>query len=542
MFELRRAAVGAGLCALALATGFTAPAYAAGNEVEVGRNVQVDAPQQPFPENFTGRSSPTIAPSASGRNLLIGFDSLQGLCGLPSGKACPPTDPSGVGSFAFSTDGGHSWTDGGALAPIGNESTAGHSWVDVMPPAKSSDHNASDETYFEVSRLWDSTKGTPRGLGVYRGHFSGHSFTWDDATNLAPPSVNASFTRMSITTAKDGSRTAYVVEDDAIGICDVPNAGAGQIEVWRTHDGGDTWLGPAIVSPEGADNQDPNNPNCGASGNLQVASTVTVGPRGEVYVAWQYGPHINLDGTFNTNAAIYFSRSLDGGETFSSPAPAALINSNYQDPPVGYGKNRLNDQPRLAVLTSGRHWGRIYLGYYQPVQPVANPVTTQSLVSIESFVIYSDNGGVTWSAPAPIGPPVPPTGLKRFWPTIAIGDNNEVDVEYLESQEVQLNPDPTVVECNVGIGPAASRSGAAVSLVNTYMVQSTNGGVSFGKPIKISSATSNWCKAAYTFGNGLLSNFGDYIGFDTLGSSIFSAWPDGRTGYPDIFFAASESN
>ena len=69
------------------------------------------------------------------------------------------------------------------------------------------------------------------------------------------------------------------------------------------------------------------------------------------------------------------------------------------NPPVGYGKNRMNDQPRITVATTGHEKGRIYLTFYQSVQEVAGAATAQSNVSSQIYIMHSDDKGQTWSAP-----------------------------------------------------------------------------------------------------------------------------------------------
>ena len=61
---------------------------------------------------------------------------------------------------------------------------------------------------------------------------------------------------------------------------------------------------------------------------------------------------------------------------------------------------------------------------------------------------------------------------------------------------------------------------------------------SIGQPSQlVSTQTSNWCKADYTFEGGLFSNFGDYIGVTSSSNRTYTAWPDGRNNVSDVFFA-----
>jgi hypothetical protein len=514
------------LCSLA------ATAAWAGGGPKVSPNVQVNDPQQLFPKDLPSRNTTTLAVSADGFNLLAGWDDFQGFCGAPTNLACPPQSPPGLSGFAFSTDGGNSWTDGGSPEPIGNPPayTAGHSWADRG--------GSTLETFYFTARLRTTSASTnSAGIGIYRGHFGAGRFVWDDSQIINSANPNDFYSRQAVAAAKDDSGSAYVVLSNIAEICDIPFGGYGQIEMWRTHDGGQTWLGPVIVSPDTGTPTDPNNPNCGADGYQQVAPAVAIGPGGQVYTVWQHGPFFDAENNNSTDSKIGFSRSLDGGATFSTPQLIVDFNNNRDNPPVGYAKNRLNDQPRITVATTGRHRGRIYVTFYSPLQPVLGSATDQTDVSTQAYLMYSDNQGRSWSTPAAIAPALPATGVKRIWPTATVRPSGDVDVVYLESRETQVTPDPTDVECNVQIGNGLFRQGPLSSLVNTYWIQSHDGGATFSPPLRVSSVTSNWCKAAFTFTGALYSNFGDYIAAESTDNRTFTAWPDERNGFSDVYFA-----
>ena len=76
------------------------------------------------------------------------------------------------------------------------------------------------------------------------------------------------------------------------------------------------------------------------------------------------------------------------------------------------------------------------------------------------------------------------------------------------------------------------RVGSANSLVDTVVVQSLDGGNTFGAPVRVTTATSNWCTTV----SNIRPNFGDYIG-SSIGDTIQATWADGRNGVPDTFFA-----
>jgi BNR/Asp-box repeat len=517
---------------LALVLVFAFAAFSmADSGPRVGPNVQVNAPQQLFPADWPNRNTSSIAAGEEGEELLTVFEDFQGFCGPPNNRPCPAPVPPGLSSFAYSTDRGASWTDGGAIPPINGAQTAGHPWVDQGD-------KDGEEVFFTASRMRVTVAGNSAGIGVHRGRFANGAFAWESGQILRSPNLGDNNTRPAIAAAKDGSGAAYVAYSNILELCGIPSFGFGQIEVWRTHDGGDTWQGPVIAGPDTAENSDPNDPLCGVAGPLQVAPAVTVGTNGEVYVVWQRGPRF-LDVNLNLEpvSAIMFARSLDGGVTFEAPQVLSVINANYENTPVGHGKSRQNDQARIAVATTGRYHGRIYVTYYQPLQQVQVPATQQSAVSSQIYITFSDDQGQTWSAPAAMTPPVPATGIKRFWPTVSVRPGGDVDVVYVESQEKQVTPNPTDVECNVPIGGGLFRSGPLSSLVDTYWIQSQDGGATFSPAVRVSEQTTNWCTTFYTFSGAVFSNIGDYIGSVSAGNRTFVTWPDGRNGFSDVFFA-----
>jgi hypothetical protein len=542
-------------CVLAAATA--SANGGGGDRPKVTAAVRVNAQQALFPNDNPTRNSTTIAASEDGDKVLVGFEDFQGFCGAPSNLACPPQNPPGLSGYAFSTNGGQSFTDAGSFSAIGTLIPSGHPWVDRMGRDGHGDGDGHDnhgknghddqgdhdghhghdrDTFFFATLLRSQTNGVSGGLGVYRGHFGSANFIVDDGQVIAPPHAGDLYSREAIAASKDGSDSAYLVLANIDQICNVPAAGFGQIELWRTHDGGDSWQGPAVVSPETSVITDPNDPQCGNDGKLQVAPAVAIGTRGEVYVVWQYGPRFYLNANNvavnDPTNAVGFARSLDGGVTFSAPAAIAPLNAMRDNPPVGYALNRMNDQPRITVATSGRYRGRIYVTFYPAVAPVSGATTAQSLVSSQAYMIYSDDRGSTWSSRVALAPPVPPTGVKRFWPTPSVRPNGDVDVVYMESQETA-----TGTTCSAPIG-GAMRIGPVSSLVNTYWVQSRNGGATFGAPVRVSSETSNWCTPPYKFASFNFSNFGAYIGSVSIEDQTLSVWPDDRNAGPvDVLFA-----
>jgi hypothetical protein len=451
-----------------------------GQPPRIGANVQVNAPQSVFPGGLIGRSETTIAAASGGSKLVAGWNDADGFCGPPffSVSTIPPVP--GLSGFGYSFNGGVSWIDGGAPAQLGKDViTRGDPWLDV---------GGSDGQTFFYANLAVNSAGLSLGVSVHRGRFSGNAFaftdvqTFDSPRNAIRPEADF-YDKEAIATGKGGSKSAFVSVTNFQEICGQPQFGFGQIEVWRTHDGGDTWQGPGIAGSEAPDSV----ASCGNEGHLQQSSVPAVGPGGEVYVVWQYGPTFTAT-TTSTNAQIVVARSLDGGATFQPFTVVANINSMRQNPPVAYNRSRINDHPRIDVAQNGPWRGRVFVSYYTAVSPVASPITAQSLVSSEVYVSHSDDRGLTWSAPTRVAPAVPATGVKRFWPVVTVQPGGNVDVVYYESEERLPNPaaGENTSECNVGIGAPNRRIGPAHSFINTWWAQSTNGGASFSKLLKVS--------------------------------------------------------
>jgi len=510
-----------------------------GKPPRVGPNRQVNDVQQPFPNGLLGRSETSIAASTDGQFIVVGWNDAQGFCTPVFGGGCDPGNQNGLSGFGFSSDGGQTYTDGGAPPVVNHIFTRGDPWIERG--------GFDNSTFYYANLAVHDTTGDSLGVSVHRGHFTGGVFNWEDVQAFnAPHTPDDFYDKEAIATAKDGSGAGYVSVTNFIKVCGFPQAGSGQIEVWRTHDSGATWQGPAVVSPDTTAPNDPSNPDCGSTQILQQSSVPAVGPGGEVYVVWQFGPTFTSAGT-STNADIFFARSLDGGVSFSTPISVAAINSMRQDPPVGYNRDRFNDHPRVAVATSGSHKGRIYVTYYSALAPVTaapvavcpSPVTGlcrgQRLTSSQVFVTFSDDLGQTWSTPQGLSPAPPDTGVKRWWPVVTVEPGGNVDVAYQEGQEtpVATNPFCTIRVATLTGNVALRRRGPANSLVDTFWVQSTDGGASFSTPALVSSATSNWCTAV----SNIRPNFGDYIGSVSGGNRLIPVWHDGRNGVPDVFVA-----
>lgn len=518
---------------------------AAALPAQVGPNVKMNGPQTPMPEGRLGRPAEAIVGDPTGKYLVAAWETLHGTCGGSFGGQCTPPKVPGITATGYSNDGGKTWVDMGAPFLGGDIMTSGRPWLDRG--------GKDGQTFFLTSRAAKAQPvpvnqdGTPGGsnqigLVLYRGRFDKNGvFSWTDQHLFTPRRPDLDLLRSpSIVAAKDGSGKVYMPFSTLLGICGRRGSSGGQIEFTASEDEGKTWSEPVIIGPdEVLVTEDPNDPKCGSAGPIQILPAAAIGPNGEIYVTWQHGPKLVDITTFklDNKTRIRFVRSTDGGKTFTRPMDLVEVNSMRENSPVGYSKSTMNDIARIAVDTEGPHKGRIYVTYTTAVEPSPSNDIDQLLTSSQVYSIHSDDQGTTWSQPVALGPEIPAKGVKRFWPTVTVRDDGKVDVIYMESLEKQTTRDPGDIECNIKMVVNRTRAGRASSLIDVYWVQSKDGGVTFGPPVKVTSETTNWCNVKYDWETTQFANFGDILGTYTTGDRTFAVWPDGREGVPDAYMA-----
>lgn len=182
------------------------------------------------------------------------------------------------------------------------------------------------------------------------------------------------------------------------------------IELVSSADGGTTWSTPVVVAEV-----------CGFEPFVQ-GSQVTVGPGGEVYVAWE------AFASFFGTREIDIRKSTDHGSTFGFPVKVADVT------PVG-DKFRLQGNfrsafefPSLAVDRSGTATnGHVYLVWHNGSLTVGDQFSgTYSFADV--LFSRSTDAGATWSAPIRVNnnrEPLPPGfGTDQYQPGIAVDHTN----------------------------------------------------------------------------------------------------------------------
>lgn len=200
-----------------------------------------------------------------------------------------------------------------------------------------------------------------------------------------------------------------------------PRDSATQIVLSKSTDNGKTWSIPINVSYRLSGSSE--DTTFGQSFPL-----VATGPKGEVYVVWNHG----------IEHGIGFSKSTDGGKTFSEPRIIQRYNifgttTFIEDQGWRHtvkGKVRAEAYPSIVCnIYSGTHNGELYLCW-----------SADSIPNI--YFSRSSDGGETWSQPIIVHSE---TKNDQFWPWISIDPKSgDLAIMYFDSRDDEKN---LLVDC-----------------------------------------------------------------------------------------------
>jgi hypothetical protein len=253
-----------------------------------------------------------------------------------------------------------------------------------------------------------------------------------------------------------------------------------EISVSHSNDGGNTWTTKAIDTKQIFPNA------------VDQFSDIAVGSDGTVYVHWLRCPASSSHGECEGQVSnIMFSKSSDGGNTWSTPISAATV-TLVPSPSGGgfYGTLPNFNSERVSNIASNAATGsgataRVYLSVY-------NWTGTQMQVEL----VTSTDGGATWGAPVIVS--AIPKGDQFFQWVNLTSNGKGIAVSWLDR-----------------------RNDSANKLYQPFFALSTNGGTSFGNAHALSSAKSN--PANDGFGGGFM---GDYRTHVWNGTTIDAVWMD----------------
>jgi hypothetical protein len=249
-----------------------------------------------------------------------------------------------------------------------------------------------------------------------------------------------------------------------------------QITVSYSRDGGNTWTMKTVDSVQ-------------VEPKVDNYSRAAVGSDGTVYVTWQRcemtSQHINCGGT---NAHMLFSKSSDGGNTWSSPVQVTIVRlvpdtcncAMFGNLPHTYVP--VTNPPLIAVdNSSGLYAGSLYVIVYD---------WTGAQMKVEA--VTSRYGGKSWGSPVEVGAAY---RNDQFFPGLSVSATGIVGVSWLDrrndSEDVFYQP---------------------------FAAISKDGGKSFGHNFRL----------ARNLSNPYYGYMGDYTGNALAGGILYVAWPDTR--------------
>ena len=408
-----------------------------------GQNVRVNDPTT----DILGHTQHTSSIAARGSDIFVGFEDA---------------DEENVSAFGLSADGGGTFQQQGLPETAGEN--LGNPVVAFGPNGQiyySSDAVANDG--FSVIVLCSSTD---------------NATTWtcsEASSTVAAPDDQQEQSRMAVDTSTSKYQgSVYVAWTDVSPDFD---AGGSFILFSFSRDGGLTWFPQALSALDtSAVVRDP---------------TVSIGPAGEIWVSY-------FDGHFG--AGITVMKSVDGGVTFTAPAPAALVLPLTGTLTGGDGVAAMTS-PATAVDKNGT----FHLAY-------AATSPGQGLDRSDIFYVRSTNGGGTFSAPVRLNDDA--TATSQWSPAITAAADGTVAVKWLDRRNDPVND----------------------SLTDVYMTTSTDGGKTWGTNIRVTDH--NWVFGPSQLG----SDHGRYDGLAADSGNFHLSWSDERGSDPDVYYATFPTN
>ena len=451
-----------------------------------------------FPTNK--QNEPTIAVNPTDASKLIGGsndEQLQPPCGpgavrgATTANDCSFFPDVGTSGVYTSSDGGGTWTNRGLLP--GYSDTGGALVSDGDPvivygpkPDGHGGFSFAHGARAYYANLASFASGAANGNQAPE--LVAVSTSNDDGANWSPPSIAANagghvFNDKESIWADNNPASPYFgrVYVSWSQFRSIPGTNVA-IRVVFSADGGQTWSVPRQVSSAY---------NNAQRGGRQFSALRTARD-GTVYMAWE-------DGDAKVGSKQLISVSHDGGSSWSKPSIIAAVD-DIRDPIPG-SNFRTGSYPNIAVDQAS---GAIYATWSDELGGASGRIV----------VTKSSNGGKTWTTPVAV--PTSGEGY-AFFQGLDVAPSGRIDIAY----QAQKAIDPTTY-------------GTGNAMVDSYYVNSTDGGITWSAPRKISTASSDPAASAQ---NNLARQFwGDYntlVSTDAFAWFIFTDTRDGA-GCPSI--------
>jgi len=236
------------------------------------------------------------------------------------------------------------------------------------------------------------------------------------------------------------------------------------------------------------------------SGSLQWPNPA-VGSNGELFIGWE-----------NFSSGLRFSRSVDGGATFSSPSTVDAAATVYD---YINGGVTVFSYPAMDVdLSDGPYRGRIHLAYM--IDAGSN--------GMDMRYRYSDDNGIIWSSPVRLNDDPSGVVIDQFHPWTAVSPvTGDVAVMFYDRRN-----DPNNL------------------LMDVYWTCSRDGGLTWSENERITTISSD--PTAGSKGKTVMNEIdrtinnrsgliGEYNGMCAAGTDWNMIWTDTRSGNQDTYTA-----
>jgi len=465
--------------------------------------------------------------SSHGKKMVAGYNDSYGFYNRREG----------LSGFAYSTNGGNTWIDGGGLPPIvaGTDPATGDRYfgdpvvvVDNSPRTftVAGQPVSQPAGVFYYASIYQTAAGL-FSLSVNRGQFM-----------IAPPQnvESVSSTRClrrpelsGIPDPPSQQKERIIWEAPVVAVAPVnPAVNAGSlldkewlyvdqntgtlymtytrfagaptfetpIELVRSFDGGRTWTGPTVIVA----NED---------FDFNQATMPFTTPTGRVIVTWNRRRFSNVNPFPETESAIEYAYSDNDGLTFTTEQLVALVNPQAE--PLGYNRGRTSilNAPYIIVdrgaddgvfssrETSQPGFGNIYITYFSGKTPL--PVANLSRAA-DILVSRSINNGTSFQAPVKVNDD---DGLtSHVFPVVQVNKNGRVYAGWLDRRNDPVDNLLTDAWANV----------------------SHDNGVTYAQDKLQTDVATTWFVR-----RDAVPNFGDYNSAELLDFNQFvMVWADGR--------------
>jgi hypothetical protein len=356
-----------------------------------------------------------IAPGTNWSNFVVNPGNTQQLLSGGGGSSCPST-----GNYAsFSSgDGGETWSQ------------------TCLPPLLTSNPYLGPATFAynlnNVAYAFYASENNVNFNDVVMSTSTDNGQTWNNPVAVVQandPNLGVLTGTVDANTGSPFANSIYIVE----GIGDLATGGS-EISVLSSHDGGNSFQ----------------------TVNVQPDTTQTIwgcyaeiatGKDGTVYLTYRL-----CNAQTGTPCKIMFSRSTNGGTTWTKPRAAATVaaapGQTWPNTVVN-GQHYAVYQPGVIAVdnSSGKFAGKLYMVTYNWTGSIVQVVLTSST-----------NGGKTWGPLVPLAP----ITNDQFWPWVSVSSTGAVGITWLDRRD-----DPANLK------------------YRAYLAISTDGGTTFGMDLPI---------------------------------------------------------